>query len=611
MASLPVASRDYASFMECREGDHWLPAATSQIASWLRGKGFDVDLTIWGEYQAKDRVLAIHPLPEGRVQGLHVQLIEDGHKTGTWTTDILLHDEPGSEDWVNLTVTNSLGGFVAVPRLSTYLMDVLMLGDGKLEFTATPRLLRAQDVDQLTELLADPGRHGLVFVAGTGHDAGMFEPFVAKVTQWSGQVRGLAQVVVLDPYATAELADRVGQDLATPAWTLRTYRPGVDFGSRWEGRRHKILGTARLATDRDGAITTLLGDIARQQASTRLAVPGVLAMQRRIRRLETARLVESVLVPELVRTSPPDKRADDLTGPAPLEPPSTARARGDEPQPSRDEDTALGALVRRVLGIAEVTEEALRSVLANVASRRQADAAAAVGRQLEDMQNRVDELEDANRELTLGLEDAQLECQIALLDLDNHRARAAFLERRLEERGDYDARYLDVPAEFERDLPDSFDQLLSRIEAMATVSFTGDLDEVDKLNQVDTNNAALRNAWEAVLALHDYCRARAQGLCENGLDWYLNNTPSGFVGFPPGKFGNTETAVTMKRFGSERVFRVPEHVEAGGTIVMKPHFKLAKIGMVSPRMYFYDGHPHVPHIYIGYLGQHLTNTKTR
>lgn len=44
---------------------------------------------------------------------------------------------------------------------------------------------------------------------------------------------------------------------------------------------------------------------------------------------------------------------------------------------------------------------------------------------------------------------------------------------------------------------------------------------------------------------------------------------------------------------------------------MKAHFKLARIGMVSPRMYVFDGHPADPRVFIGYIGPHLTNTQTR
>ena len=43
---------------------------------------------------------------------------------------------------------------------------------------------------------------------------------------------------------------------------------------------------------------------------------------------------------------------------------------------------------------------------------------------------------------------------------------------------------------------------------------------------------------------------------------------------------------------------------------MKAHFKLASIGMLSPRMYYHDDYANSGKIYIGYIGRHLTNTMT-
>lgn len=181
----------------------------------------------------------------------------------------------------------------------------------------------------------------------------------------------------------------------------------------------------------------------------------------------------------------------------------------------------------------------------------------------------------------------------------------------LKEQGDYEAAYLEVPAQFQEERPTTFEELLNRIELLDAIEFTGDLSEVEKLNVIDTNNAALRTAWDAVLTLNDYAKARHDGQCQGGLKQYLDRTPSGYRTLPPGKFGENETSATMRQFGKERLFSVPVEVNPSGKVMMTAHFKLAAIGMVSPRMHVYDGHPRIPRIYIGYIGQHLTNTQTR
>jgi len=130
--------------------------------------------------------------------------------------------------WIQFNVRNDQGRFVAVPRLARYLIQSLMLGDGRIEFTEKPRTLNAGHLDELMALLADDQRHGLVFVAGTD-DRLSFDRYVDKVATWSRETCGLGQVVVLDPPATRAFAERVGNPYAVRAWSIRNYHPGVDF----------------------------------------------------------------------------------------------------------------------------------------------------------------------------------------------------------------------------------------------------------------------------------------------------------------------------------------------------------------------------------------------
>src|SRR5699024_1741334 len=132
----PVWTRDYAAFMRCDAGDDWLPKAAAQISGWLREKGFDASLTADQDVTAGGAQLTTRVLNDGDAHDLRIRLVEDGGRTGTWATDIVAHDAPGDDDWIHLTVTNSRGEFVAVPRIAKYLADTLPLRDGKLELSA-------------------------------------------------------------------------------------------------------------------------------------------------------------------------------------------------------------------------------------------------------------------------------------------------------------------------------------------------------------------------------------------------------------------------------------------------------------------------------------------
>lgn len=593
-------SRDYVAFMECDAGDKWMPEVDSQLGAWLREKGFDVDLSASEDHELGTSRLSVRRVASGEGVDLHVRLIEDAGKRGTYTTELVAHDEPGARDWISIDVGHSLGTFVKVPRVARYLMQVLPLRDSTLEFVDKPKILAESDVDALMAVLADEARHGLIFVAGSNAVDGIdLGPYADKVGQWARQVYGLAQVVVLDPWATSAFNARAGKPLEAPAWSIRTYHPGVRFDEPFDGRRHRILGTARLGIQSDDAIQYLLGEIARQQAATRRPDPSLVRVTRRFARLENRRLVE------LVQAAP--------EAPAAIGEHEAIEAPMIEVAADQRLTEALGQLelVRRVLGLKVITEQVLHHVQARLSRRETEDSAlTALKIRVEELQADRDRFEDENRELGKALEEAQEEAEVARLYLDDHEGKIRWLESRLKNEGDYEAAYLEVPEEYRTLRPSDFGELLDRVEHLEGISFTGDVSEVERLNQVDTNGAALRTAWDALLALCDYVRARRDGAWSGGLDQYLSATPSGYCGFPPGKFGETETTVTMQQFGSERVFPVPTHVDPSGRITMKAHFKLARIGMASPRMYIHDGHPAESMVYIGYLGTHLTNTHT-
>lgn len=588
-------SRDYRAHMQCAAGDGWMPRAVDQIACWLREKHLDVDLEGPSDLETAGATLSVRRISDAAGEDFSLNLVES-NDTGRWTTALHVHDEPNGSDWITLSVRSGHGGFVNVPRLARYLMQVLPLGDASIEFTDRHQLFRGDAVDRLVALLQDPTRHGLVFVAGMDDRLGIPVPtFAEKVGDWAKEVYGLAQVVVLDPAASRDFQSRVGERFSAPPWTIRTYHPGVRFDDPLDARRHRILGTESLASRKDHDIRRLLGDIARQQAATRPEDPAVLRARRRLERFENRRLLEALQpVPAAPETSPSPSTPVEIAAPATGEPIG-----------------AELALVKRILGLETITEESLIELLERARQLAGArEAVAALQQRVEDLQTIRETLEDDAIQLREAVEDAQLEAELVRLDLDDREARLRWLKERLKDHNDFEASYAETPSEFQDSRPKTFGDLLKRIDSLDSVEFTGDVSEVERLNQIDTNDAALRTAWEAVLALNDYVRARATGACTQGLPHYISHTPSGYRTFPKGKFAETETGITMQGHGKERIFSVPAEVTPQRQIAMKAHFKLARIGMASPRMHIYDGNPQIPKVYIGYIGAHLTNTQT-
>lgn len=590
--------RDYDAYMRCDAGDRWIPRAVDQIGSWLREKGWDVDLTASVTHERPGATLALEQIDDNAGRDYRM-VLQESSKTGDWATEVHLHDELGSHDWLTLAVRSGQGAFVRVPRLARYLMQVLPLGDGHVEFISGRHQWGASEVGALIDLLSDPTRHGLVFVAGTDNASDIpVDAFSRQVECWAREVVGLAQVVVLDPVGTAAFEAAVGTGFRAPSWTIRTYRPGVQFGDPHDARRHRILGTERLVRQGDSATQRLLGDVARGHAATRATDSAVVRARRRLQRHQNRRLLDALGVPVEVTAQALPLTALDVDHATTLTTPSQAEVEV--------------ALVRRVLGITEVTEDALlRFAETAVLAPRHLEVAHALQLRMVELQMTLERLEDEKSELSKILGDAQMETEVVSLDLDASRARVRYLTDRLKRSQDYEAEYSATPDQFADDRPASFEDLLERVVGIGEVEFTGDASTVEQLNQIDMNNAALRTAWAAILAMRDYVRARSQGDCSQGLPHYLEHTPPGYQSFPPGKFGDTETGETMRRFGKERIFPVPTSVHLDGRVEMKAHFKLARIDMVSPRMYIYDGHPTEPRVFIGYIGPHLTNTQTR
>jgi hypothetical protein len=64
------------------------------------------------------------------------------------------------------------------------------------------------------------------------------------------------------------------------------------------------------------------------------------------------------------------------------------------------------------------------------------------------------------------------------------------------------------------------------------------------------------------------------------------------------------------RLSAARMFTVPEEVEPGGEVFMGAHFRIAKAGMVSPRMHYFDATAIDGKVYVGYIGPHLPTKMT-
>lgn len=581
-------------------GPEFITSVEEQLSDWLRkSKDLDLDVRHDNDLIAGGRSLdVLHHEGGHGAQSIKATLVEDT-PIGQWHTELLA----SSTGWIDLRVRNTEGHFAAVPNLAKYLLEVLPIGDGNFAMGAEAREVHPDRVDAVLEAVFDPERRGLVFVCASSSEHDLLEPFAHGVRKWTRQIHGLGQAYLLGPEATSAFNTEAGAFGAMP-WTIRTYYPAPDREDLQDSRRHRYLTTASLARLHDRHISQLLGTIARTHASSRPEPSEVTRLRRDFDRLSARRLSEVVApgsaeaaVEEAPTISPVDVDRTD-----------TALV-------TDDDAVKVTGLVKEVLQIDEVTREALLRRLLQERKGAPVNALAAMSTRLEQLQTRIWSLEDESRAAEELLEGAELD-EAELRDrIDSMERQQQWLRDRLREKDDHEASF--AQAETMVGLPDSSRpktllEVAERLSdgALSGLVFSGDLEAVADVQSRDTMGNAAQAAWEACRALSDYVRVVGDGTFGGSMEHYLKNLPDGCRGVPTKKHATGESMQTMNQYGSDRVFPVPTSVDPGGSATMVAHFKLASIGMVSPRLYYLDQVRQGGAIYIGYIGKHLRNTQT-
>jgi hypothetical protein len=566
---------EYRAYLQFDARPESRSSMVHQLAGWFLEHGLEPSFDRSGIYTSRDRELALLVRDPGTGTEISATLNEQS-PVGIWKSEIILHIPASGLGWCVIDVSNSEARFVKVPRLARYILEVERCVDGEGMLSAQPAIVGPSRVPEVIDIVCDPERRGLVFVAGSTTEQDL-DRFARRVGQWTKATRGLAQVIVLDPQATTDFNQEIGLDHAAPIGLLRTYLPGADPASRVDARRHKVLGTRRLQEQSPNEIERMLGLIARSQAGS-VALPApVITLRRSFIRLRDSIVVSGSAAP---RSASMDTKAPGVSKPRPA--PRYVPTAPQFIEDDDEDDTASGNAVRIVKA------------------------------ELEQRQARIEVLEDEVAQLQGQYEEEQLEHAVVEEERGDLADENRWLRRRLRELADFEAAAALVPAEARTSYPESFEDLLDRWDdaELPGVEFTGDGTKAIALDRVDTLETAVRAAWDALLVLADYLRARSERACQEGVHGYLRHTPDGFRQMSHSRHAPNESRATMEAWGGQRVFPVPADVEITRRATMEAHFRLGSLGMVSPRLYYVDRWTTNRRIYVGYIGRHLRNTKT-
>lgn len=585
---------DYHAVLRSTDGTDPVEAAIDQLGCWLREKNIDVDLRHDNEVVNSTQEFRIRYHERDQGHNVRAILIEDSSQ-GQWRSSITV----STDGWAEVLVRSAEGRFVAVPRIARYLMQAIPLGDAGLDFVDHAEVWDADRLDELRTLLTSPDRQAPVFVAAIDASADLDREFTKRVGIWVKQTYGLAKTIVLTPRASARVAQDLGSHAPWP-WTLRTYLPNVQLGDTRNALRHRYLTTESLANRPDSEIIKLLGGIARNLAFERPRPTELTRLHRVFRRLEDQQLTEAIRS-ERNRTlsTLSDRKVSDVPSAVHTEAHPQSIASGD---PQLIEQLQL---VREVFGLDTITLEALQEIAeAATAPRVNAKALSATERRLESLRNLLGQREDTIADLRIMLQDHEIDTAVANGEASDARNENTWLRKRLSELNDFDNAWTPAPSNA---APADFGQLIKQLPA--GVVFMADMKDAEAVMARDSLGNCLRNAWDAVLAMGDYLRAKAEGLVQSSFHDYLLDTPAGFRGLAPSKSAENESGSTKQQYGHERLLPVPKNVDPSGRVQMKAHIRLGKIGMASPRLYYHHDTASAC-IFIGYLGLHMTNTKT-
>lgn len=606
-----------------RRRDDVETVALSQLRSWLLSKRLDADALTWGaRVRLSDGATGFLQELDGGddSRSVRARVVESG-KGGRWISTLTVH-VPGDrrrDPWVWLDVDGPSGQVAGIPRLARSLLEVFSGARTDVaHLRAVPELVTDGSVRDLADVLLDDSRRRLVFVAGS-------DPLM-PMPRWQSLLGdilkdtvGLASAYVLDAEATDALNEILEPTHAVQPGTVRTFIDHVAPGDPIDAQRHRVLTTQRILRGDARAMARVLGARARGVALQQPLPRAAIRVDRLLERQVDALVLEQrpVTTP-VVGTEVP---AAAVAGPVDVVAPSSVEVEAAPPSPadgsvvrSAEEILALRRIAAEVLGVQEPSPDDVTRIIE--LARRGAAAEqqqSALSERLTQLQDHAEAATDELNELKDRLEDEQLEVATAAHDLQEAERLVRHLRSLLAQTGAAGEAWVDPEPTADDVQPESFDELLNRIDELPGVVFT--MAKPDIALSLDVHNPLgtwAAKTWQVLLALRDYAACKSDGTWGKDVDAYLRDAPAGRCTFSATRHARDESEAvkTSARFRQARDLPVPSSIDPTERVFMGAHFKIAQSGMVSPRLHYFDATGIDGNVYVGYLGPHLPTKQT-
>jgi len=622
----------YRAIFSLRRGQDAVQLTAGQLRSWLALKGYGFASIAPGihEVAGKAQLVVTELNPHAGSRSRRYRLTESS-AMGGWVTTVTVHGDGAEDNWVWVDVSAPPGPrpvasqshespgreveaegawWIGVPHLVREILSVADARDGQMTLGTQPALVTAGDVDGLISAICDPGRRGTVLVAAPVPDVPVSR-LIGHVERLTRECVGLAGICVLDSEAAGMLEESFAPSHSVPPGAIRTFLPEADPASAIDARRHRVLLARTIAEEAPGKLAHLLGRAHRHRALGLPLPSHVAQVDRLLCREEPAAVLRAI---QETPPGPPGRGpGNGLGSPAPAAQAATTAVR--EVALTGELLTSLVSEFQSRASSAEgaSSPDDLRALYRELLAegRGVLRGHEEISRRFAALQDLLEEAQDDRDHARALLEDEQLDHAQTQAELLNAKLELDRLRGVLARAGRVDKTRAAMAV---AQSPGSFAELLERLDehVLSRVAFTGDPKHALELDDLDPLGTWAARTWDMMRVLDGYAAARHRGEFSKGVHAYLVHTPPGQPGYAPGAHSAQESDTTERtpRLRKLRVFPVPRDVRPDGTIFMAAHFKIARKGLVSPRMYYYDDAGRTEKIYVGYIGRHLPNAHT-
>ena len=653
----------YRSILQLQDSADAVRVAEEQMHDWLRGK-------LRGRFRSIERAdwdgPGVHELGErarltvledsshdGRRRRELLEFVED-NGNGVWTTRVYAMNAPDARRyrqtiWIESEGRGRNGESVvpSPPRIVRNTLETIPAFDGAVPILPESTMVRGEDAEALFDHITDQERSLSLVIASPIPNVGD-ERWRRAVDTITKETIGCASFFVLDQEAHRLLNERLGAAHSLPLGALRTFVPGVALDDRLDARRHRVLttwavlrGLVEVPATSKKSERLIFDDRTKRlvSVSPRLQLlekelPGDLSRATRL--LQRQRLVIAEELPAAETTAP----STLVTGPVPSTPaavpevvatsePAAPEVTETAPEPTPTPIAAprapwmdrLTALVRRILGRETLDDQALQALSERF--ERQEAAVRKAQETTSALQSEREKLEDQVAELKAHLETERFERAVAESERQDAERKTRQLEAWRAQRPDH-YEFIEKPADLWEADPVSVVNIVERLtdeegfeEVRKYVSLTDwerTLDDAGEIDLIDRSSLYATSFWEYVLVLMDFAKEVDEHGFRGNVHTYLGGADR-VVGrkCPQARHRPNESQSVQNnaKWRKERTFTVPTELDPSGKLFMTAHFAPTNRDQNAPRMYYAmgkkDGRTHA---YIGYIGTHLTNTKT-